>query len=468
MEIWQRTVTALAADIRDGRLTAREVARVSLDRAERLGTRLRSIATLDPDRVLAEAAAADADLAAGRLRGPLHGVPVGIKDICDVAGYETGNGSRLTTGQSGPAAADCVVVGRLRAAGAIVLAKTETHEFAIGGPDPTLPTGPARNPWNLDHYPGGSSSGSGASVAAAIVPAAIGTDTGGSIRIPSAYCGLAGMKPTYGRVSRRGISPLAWSLDHAGPMTWTMTDNALMLNAISGYDAGDPGSAAARVPDFLSGIDAGVAGLRIGVMAGWVEDCAGRLSPEVTAALDAAAGALRAAGAEIGEWRGSPVQDFIAVNRVMLLAEAFTVHEQDFRTRPGIFGPFLRERLAVGALLSAADYIQALRRRQEMIAEFAAAFRDFDLLLCLSGASDAPVAAAQKPGTMLSGLNLTGPFNVTGNPVLSAPCGPDAGGLPASVQIVAAPFQEALAYRAGRVIERALGARDLRPDIAFS
>jgi len=465
-EIWTRGIATLAAEIAAGELSAREVCQTFLDRAQRLDAELRCFAMIDAPAVLAAADEADARQAAGKTLGPLHGVPLGLKDICDLAGYVTGNGSWISE-HDAPAVEDCAVAARLKAAGAIILGKTETHEFAIGGPDPALPTGPALNPWNAAHYAGGSSSGSGAAVAAGAVPGAIGTDTGGSVRIPSAYCGLAGMKPTYGLVSRTGISPLAWALDHPGPMTWTMRDNALMLSALAGYDPRDPVSVRAPVADYLAALDAGVAGLRIAVLDGWHGDLADLVDPQVIGAVEAAAGALVAAGAERVSVDLSTIRDYIACNRVILLAEGYAVHEADFRTRPERFGPFLRGRLLAGSLLSAADYIQALRRRAELVAEIAQAFATADLLLFLAGPSAAPAVADLSPSTFFEGVSVTSPFNVTGNPVLSAPLGADAAGLPLSVQIVAPPYREARAYRAGAVIEAALGDRDIRPPAAL-
>ncbi|WP_045392130.1 amidase [Falsirhodobacter sp. alg1] len=456
-------ILEIARQIRNGEATAEEVTALYLGRIATTGRDLRCIAAVNPNRALAEARAADAALAAGQTLGALHGVPIGLKDICDLEGYVTGNGSHLSDGDA-PAMADCVVAQKLKAAGAIIIAKTETHEFAIGGPDPSLPHGPALNPWNTANYPGGSSSGSGAAVAAGVVPAAIGTDTGGSIRIPAGYCGLVGMKPTYGRVSRRGISPLAYSLDHAGPMTWTVADNIAMLQAIAGHDPLDPASAQVDVPDFSADSPADVKGMRIGILNCWHDEISARMTPDAREACNLATAHLAEHGAIIEDCVLSPLADYLAVNRIILLSEAYTLHEADFRTRPEIFGPFMRERLAVGALFTAADYVQALRRRSELVAEIARAFDTFDLLICVSGASDAPTVADLRPRTMLEGMNTTSQFNTTGNPVLSMPLGLNAAGLPRSVQIVAAPFAEATAYRAGRILE-SLSRRDVRPDL---
>lgn len=336
MDLWQLGIAGLAKRIRDREVSVSTVATHYLERAGTLGCALDCIAYIDPDAVIEAARRADAALEAGDAVGPLHGIPLGLKDICDLAGTVTGNGSYISA-QDAPKQQDSVVAARLKAAGALILAKTETHEFAIGGPDSELPTGPAKNPWRSGHYPGGSSSGSAAAVASGIVPGAIGTDTGGSIRIPSGYCGLVGMKPTYGRVSRRGVSPLAYSLDHIGPMTWTVEDNFLMLQAISGHDANDPASARVATPDFAKMAREGVAGMKVGVLRDWKDELSARLSNDVVEALEIAASSLEKAGAEVMDCPLSPIEDFIAVNRIILLAEGYALHEQDFRERPGGF-----------------------------------------------------------------------------------------------------------------------------------
>src|SRR5690349_17293416 len=244
------------------RLSPVELMTAALARIERLDPKLHAFIRLDADAAMDAARAAEAEIAKGRVRGPLHGVPVGIKDIIDVAGLPTTCHSKILV--ENVAKADSVVVSRLREAGAIVIGKLSTHEFAIGGPSFDLPFPPARNPWNPEHHPGGSSSGSGAGVSAGLFPLALGTDTGGSVRNPASCCGIVGMKPTYGLVSRRGMFPLSFTLDHVGPMTRTVEDNALMLEAIAGHDPHDPGSAPAKAGHYASKIDRGVRDLRVG------------------------------------------------------------------------------------------------------------------------------------------------------------------------------------------------------------
>lgn len=462
--IWELGLGGAASAIAAGEVSPVDAVAEALTRIDRFGPVLRCFVHVDAEGALAAARRAEAAVSEGAPLGPLHGVPVALKDICDVAGMPTGNGSRLTDGDV--AAADSAVAEMLRAAGAIILGKTETHEFAIGGPDPDLPHGPARNPWDVARYPGGSSSGSASAVAAGLVSAAIGTDTGGSIRIPAAFCGLAGMKPTYGRVSRRGVSPLAYSLDHVGPMTWTVADNALMLDALAGFDPSDPGSANRPAGGFAAAVGRGVRGLRVGLARGF-HDGDDAFDPEAVSAFEAAAEALADAGASVEAVALSPLADYQACNRVVLLSEAFALHERDFRERPEILGPYMRTRILPGALLSGADYVQALRRRRELCAEMAAAMADVDVLLVAGAVGPAPRLDAVEAGTMLYGPpSITSPMNVTGLPALTVCAGFAANGLPLAVQLAAQPFDEAAAYAAGAIVEAALGERSRRPALA--
>ncbi|HEX2150523.1 MAG TPA: amidase, partial [Stellaceae bacterium] len=300
-----------------------ELMRALLDRIERLDPKLNVFIRLDADAAMAAARAAEAEIVSGRPRGKLHGVPVGIKDIIDVAGLPTTCHSKILIDNI--ASADAACVARLRGAGAIVLGKLSTHEFAIGGPSFDLPWPPARNPWNPDHHPGGSSSGSGAGVAAGLFPIALGSDTGGSVRNPASACGIVGLKPTYGLVSRRGVFPLSFTLDHIGPLTRTVADNALMLEAIAGHDPRDPGSAAAPAGHYAAALESGVRGLRFGFIRHFHEADL-PADPEVTAALENVARTLQSLGAEIRDIGLPTLGEFGAVNRVILQSEAWAIH----------------------------------------------------------------------------------------------------------------------------------------------
>ncbi len=331
-----------------------------LQRIEALDPKLHAFIRLDADAARDAARAAEREIAAGRVRGPLHGVPIGVKDIIDVAGLPTTCHSKILL--DNVAQHDAAVIARLRQAGAIVLGKTSTHEFALGGPSFDLPFPPARNPWNPDHHPGGSSSGSGSGVAAGLFPAALGSDTGGSVRNPASSCGIVGLKPTYGLVSRRGVFPLSFTLDHVGPLTRTVADNALMLDAMAGHDPADPGSAASSARYFGRMLDRGVRDLRIGFVRHFHETDM-PAHPETTAALEEAARVLQSAGAEVRTITLPSLTEFAGVNRVILCSEAWSIHAPWLRSRPGDYAQLTRRRLLPGAFMSAGDYVGAQRRR---------------------------------------------------------------------------------------------------------
>jgi aspartyl-tRNA(Asn)/glutamyl-tRNA(Gln) amidotransferase subunit A len=454
---------AEAADaIRARKLSPVELTHALLDRIERLDPKLHVFIRLDRDAALEAAKAAEAEIAAGRPRGPLHGVPVGIKDIIDVAGLPTTCHSKILIDNI--AAADAVCVSRLRGAGAIVLGKLSTHEFAIGGPSFDLPWPPARNPWNTAHHPGGSSSGSGSGVAAGLFPMALGSDTGGSVRNPASACGIVGLKPTYGLVSRRGVFPLSFTLDHVGPLTRTVRDNALMLDAIADHDPLDPGSAAVPAGRYAAGLERGVRGLRIGFIRHFHETDL-PADPEVAAGLENVAATLQKLGADIRDIRLPTLGEFGAVNRVILQSEAWAIHAPWLRERPGDYGQLARRRLLGGAFIGAGDYVQASRRRLEMIAAVENALLEVDVLLCAS-AMDPPSRiedAAETERTYPRQART--PFNVTGHPALAMMAGLSSAGLPLSVQFVARYFAEGTLFQVARAWERAAGTDERHPPI---
>src|SRR4051812_3341081 len=439
-----------------------ELTQALLDRIEQLDPRLNVFIRLDADAAMAAARAAETEISAGRACGPLHGVPVGIKDIIDVAGLPTTCHSKILI--DNVASADAVCVTRLRGAGAIVVGKLSTHEFAIGGPSFDLPWPPARNPWNPDHHPGGSSSGSGSGVAAGLFPMALGTDTGGSVRNPASCCGIVGMKPTYGLVSRRGVFPLSFTLDHIGPMTRTVEDNALMLEAIAGHDPLDPGSAAVPNGHYRAGLDRGAKGLRIGFVRHFHEiDMPAE--PEVTAALEHVMRALQMLGADVRDIKLPSLIEFAAVNRVILQSEAWAIHGEWLRTRPGDYGKLARRRLMPGAFLGAGDYVTANKRRAEMIAAVNAALAEVDVLLCASSMD--PACRIDQPAEVERTYprQARTPFNVTGHPAIAMMAGLSSGGLPLSVQFVGRFFDEAMLYRVARAWEQASGMDKKHPPI---
>ena len=427
----------IAAAYRDGTLTPPRLVRHLLDRIERLNPRLHAFIRIDGEAAMEAAEAAGAELARGRDRGPLHGVPVGIKDIIDVAGLPTTCHSRILL--DNVARTDATVVARLRSAGAIVLGKLATHEFAIGGPAFDLPFPPARNPWNTGHHPGGSSSGSGAGLAAGLFPLALGTDTGGSIRNPASQCGIVGLKPTYGLVSRRGVFPLAFSLDHVGPMARTAGDAGLLLDAIAGHDTRDPGSVPAPSSTKPHG---GIAGLRIGFVRHFHEADM-PADPEVTAALEAVAALLQKQGAVLRDVTLPSLNQFSAVNRAILHAEAYAIHAPWLRERPGDYARITRASLLTGAFLTADDLLQAQRARGWMIGEVDRALSEVDVLLTASSMDPAARIDDAAEVARTYPRQARTPFNVTGHPALAMMAGLSGGGLPLSVQFVAGYFQEA-------------------------
>ena len=359
-ELAYLTLAEASARIRRKELSPVEYTQALLDRIHTHEARFNTFLLQTPEIAQQQARQAEADIQAGNWRGPLHGIPYGLKDIIDVEGLPTTGHSRILADNL--ARADAFVAQRLRAAGAVLLGKLSTHEFALGGPSFDLPWPPARNAWNREYFPGGSSSGSGAALAAGFLPAALGSDTGGSVRNPASMCGIVGMKATYGRVSRRGVLPLSYSLDHVGPMTRTVTDNALLLNAISGHDPQDPGSSRDAVPDFSADLEGGVNGLRVGVIRRFYSGDF-EADAEMAQSIEDALRTLAGQGAEIREIDPGPLVDYLSANRVILLSEAYAIHEKWLQERPADYGSLTRERLLPGAFFRAVDYVQALRQR---------------------------------------------------------------------------------------------------------
>lgn len=450
------TVAEAAALLRAKKLSPVEYTQALIDRAARYDGGLNAYLAATPDQALRDARRAESEILRGDWRGPFHGVPYGLKDIVDYAGLPTTAHSKIL--RDNVAAADAEVTRKLREAGGVFMGKLSTHEFAIGGPSFDLPWPPARNPWNRDHFCGGSSSGSGTATAAGFLPAAIGTDTGGSVRNPASMCGVVGIKPTYGLVSRRGALPLAYSLDHVGCLTRTVRDNALLLDVIAGHDARDPGSAAG--PDrgatggFASALDQDVKGLRIGVLRHfYTRDM--QADPEIAAGIEAAVQQLAALGAQVREVATAPLGDYIAVNRTILTSEAYAVHEKWMRERPQDYGALARERIMAGAFVRAADYVNATRLRRKLAAAFHALFETVDVIVTASSMDPACRIDDPKALEYTYGRQARAPFNVTGSPALSVPTGFSAQGLPLAMQLVGAPFCEALLYRVAHAYEQA-------------
>lgn len=457
------TIAETSARLAAGALSPVELTEALLRRIEALNPTLDAFLLVDGEKALAAARAAETAIRGGRRRGPLHGVPFGLKDIIDTAGLRTTCHSKILA-ENVPAR-DAAVAASLKAAGGILMGKLSTHEFALGGPAFDLPWPPARNPWNRDHHPGGSSSGSGSAVAAGLLPMAIGTDTGGSVRNPASSCGIVGMKATYGRVSRAGVFPLAYSLDHIGPLTRTVTDNALALQAIAGPDARDPAAAPAAVPDFTAGIERGVKGLKIGYLRHFHEDDA-RAHPDMATGLDRAIDVLRGEGAEIVDVSFAPLGELAACNRVILVSEAYAIHRQWLTDRPGDYAKATRDRIIPGAFIAAADYVDALRQRARYRARFKKLMADVDAIVCASSMDPACEIADEAEVDRTYGRQARTPFNLLGVPACAVPTGLATNGLPLSMQVVGRAFDEATVYRVARAYERAGPWADRRPPIS--
>jgi aspartyl-tRNA(Asn)/glutamyl-tRNA(Gln) amidotransferase subunit A len=349
----------------------------------------------------------------------------------------------------------------------VLIGKTTTHEFADGGPSFDLPWPPARNPWDPDHFTAGSSSGTGAAVAAGMILGGVGTDTGGSIRGPAALCGIAGIKPTYGLVSRAGVAPAAYSLDHVGPMAWTAEDCALLLQALAGHDPRDPASADRPVPDYTALLGAGVGGLRIGVIHHFHETDH-KVSDATRCQIDAGVATLRRLGAEIRDVELSPLQDWMACGTLIAIAERAAAYEEWARTRFGDFGERVRRRLMLGALVSAVDYVQAVRRRRELRAELKAAMAGLDAVLTAVQPAEAPPIDSLPKWDVLELPNFTMPFNVAGYPAIAVCSGFGAGGLPVALQLVGKPFAEPSLFRIAHTFEQATDFRSRRPPMTLA
>jgi aspartyl-tRNA(Asn)/glutamyl-tRNA(Gln) amidotransferase subunit A len=472
MDPTQLSLAEASRAIAAGNVSPVALAEAYLERIAALDGQLHSFVLVLRDEALASARAAEAEIKAGRTHGKLHGIPIGLKDIYKTKGIRTTAGSRVYLEHIPDEDAETWV--RLREAGAILLGKQETHEFAIGGPDFTLPFPPARNPWNTEHYPAGSSSGTGAAVGAHLCAAGMGSDTGGSIRGPAAYCGIVGLKPTYGRVSRRGVFPLSYTLDHCGPLTRTVEDCALMMQVLAGHDPLDPASANVPVPDYAVALVPRLDGMTIGVIRHWHEQDAvagfgagSAPSPIYAAAFDAACRTLEGLGARLVDLQVSPLVDYADANRVIMLAEAYALHETDFRERPHLFGRHMFARIGLGAFLSAADYVEAVRQRRELCVEIAGALTGLDVIVSANATGPAPRIDAVGTFSTFSRASYTAPYNLTGLPALSVPIGFE-NGLPLAFQIAGKPFDETAVMRAGFAFEQATEFHRQQPPIAAS
>jgi aspartyl-tRNA(Asn)/glutamyl-tRNA(Gln) amidotransferase subunit A len=460
-------MTDLARMIATKAISPVEVVRAHLERIAALDGELRSYITVCDDAALTAARAAEAQLMTGGPVGPLHGVPYALKDLYDTAGIRTTGGSRIF-GDRVPAA-DATVVQRLAQAGAISLGKLNMVEFAYGPEGLNPHYGHARNPWDraVHRMAGGSSSGSGVAVAAGLAPGALGSDTGGSIRIPSSLCGITGLKPTYGRVSRAGVLPLAWSMDHAGPMTRSAADCALMLRAMAGYDAADASTSVLPVPDYSVALTGDIKGLRVGLLRGFFLDGA---APEVRASVETAARALAGAGAVVDDVNLDHMQHVAGASLAIVGSEALAYHAERLRTRAGEFDPDVARRLRAGAYVTGVHYVRGQQVRALVRDAVDGALARRDVLLAPSTPIAAPPVDARQvelgdgPSDVRAALlRFNRPFNLSGHPSCSVPCGFTAGGLPVGMQFVGRPFDEATVLRAADAWQRLTDFHTRRP-----
>lgn len=447
-----------------GELTSAALTQAFLTRIEAIDRRLASYITVTADQALTAARQADAEMTGGLRRGPLHGIPLALKDIYETAGVRTTGHSHLRS-EYVPAV-DATSVRRLKEAGAVILGKLGTHEFANGAMTPDQPFPAVQNPWNPKYQPGGSSSGSGAAVAAALCMGAMGSDTGGSIRNPAGYCATAGIKPTYGLVSRCGIFPLAFSLDTAGPLAWTTEDCALILGALAGHDPADQASAHAPVVDYGAAAQRPIKGMRIALARSWYEGPDGALSAEMASGMQDAVRVLRDLGAIVDEVNFPDIRDYHICGRVIITSEAHAIHRRDLIERPEKFGYTTRRRFQLGAFISAEQYISALRFRRKLHQETREAMRDYDLVMTANHWGAPEIGEEPAPIFHFMGKpSLTMPFNVTGQPAATVCCGFSADGLPLAFQLAGRAFDEASVVAVGAAYERATPWRSRRPQL---
>ena len=456
MSLEPASLSEAASLIRSRQLSPVQLVEACLERIA--SSSLNAFISVQPEAAMAAARQAQEAVAKGNYKGPLHGIPIAGKDNIDVLGVPTTAGSRIMNDRL--PGEDAFVVGKLRAAGAIIIGKTNLHEFACGTTGVNPHFGPVRNPWDTQRITGGSSSGSAAAVASGEALAALGTDTGGSIRIPAAFCGVVGLKPTYGRVSNGGTVPLSSSLDHVGPLCRNVEDAATVLQAIAGLDPSDGSSVEMPVPDYQAALASGVAGLRIGVPREFFFE---GLAGDVDAALREAVRVFEKLGAQLSEVSLPQVDQVSQGVLVMLLSEALAYHETWLAERPQDYGEDVRLRLEVARKNSAVDYINAGRLKVEVTSRWWQLFQEIDLLLTPTTTTAPPsISEAQSPRPP-SFIKLTNPFNFSGQPAISLPCGFTSEGLPIGMQLVGRAWEETTILRAALAYEQATGWHKRRP-----
>ena len=457
------TIAEAARQIKAGMLSPVTLVKTCLSRIENYEPTIQAFHAVFADEAIAAAEIAEKEIESGNYRGPLHGIPIGLKDVFYLKDYKTTSNSRVM--QNFQADEDAAVGTRLRDAGAIFMGQLNTYEFTFGG-RPTFDAlyPPARNPWDITRSTGGSSSGSGAAVAAGFCLGALGSDAGGSIRTPSAFCGVAGMKATFGRVSAFGDLPLSFSFDCVGPMTWTSEDSAIMLQVLAGYDERDPSAVETTVPDYVAPLNDGVRGLKVGMLRHfYTKDF--EAPPEIITAIDGVGNTLRDLGATVGEINVSPLIDWHAVGRIILPAEAYAIHEENLQNRWAEFGPLARNRMMLGSLVRAVDYIQAQRRRTELLEEIETALAEFDVIITTAMLTPQPPLDDKAPFPFLDVPMIAVPFNLTLHPVQTIRAGFFDDGMPIGAQIVGRNWDEATVLKVAHSFEKNAGQLKRFPDL---
>ncbi len=460
-DIFDLSISEAGALFRNRKLSPVELTTSYLSRISDLDPTLNVFLRLTPELALEQARQSEHAIMSDAYLGGMHGIPFGIKDVYFTAGIATTGHSRAY--RNFIPSFSSTAVTKLSQAGAVMLGKLSTHECAHGGPSFDLPWPPARNPWKPEYFTGGSSTGAGAGVAAGMMMAALGTDTGGSIRNPAAMCGTVGLKPTFGLVSRYGVMPNSFSYDHCGPLTWSVEDCAVILQSIAGYDPLDSGSADRPVPNFKAALTGDIRGCRIGILRHFYEEDV-PVSSELKAALEEAYDVLRMLGSEIEDVSIRPVQDYFDVKIIMAEAELFSIHEHQLRTDPEAFGDDFIARILAATLVRGVDYVQAQRERQLMLREMEAIYARYDVLIT-AGPGPAFPFEAWRSDSFWKNPSIATPFNVTGGPSLVQCIGFNEQGMPLAMQIAGRPFDDATVLRIADAYERATSWRSRRPTI---
>ncbi|RMF89787.1 MAG: Asp-tRNA(Asn)/Glu-tRNA(Gln) amidotransferase subunit GatA [Nitrospinota bacterium] len=464
-ELMQYTIGKLASLFQARALSPVEVTQALLARIDRLDKRVNAFITVLAEQALEAARDAEAAIMRGDYRGPLHGIPFAVKDIFATQGVRTTCASKVWPDRIFPV--DATVIERLQQAGAVLLGKLNMHEFAMGATSTSSHYGPVRNPWDLERVPGGSSGGSAAAIAATLALGTLGTDTGGSVRIPASLCGIVGLKPTYGRVSRHGVVTLSWSLDHVGPMTRTVEDAALMLQVMAGKDPQDPTTSSLPVPDYRAALEEDLRGITLGIP---TDSFFTEVDAEVESAVSDAVQLLQGLGAAVEAISLPHIELAHPVGTIISSTEAYTYHEPFLQRQVQDYQPDVRDRLLIGASLLASDYVRAQQYRNLFRREVSQVMRRVDAIVTPTTPIPAPkigektVTIRGKEEEVLKILSrLTRPWNLTGQPVISLPCGFTQSGLPIGLQIVGKAFAETTILRIAHAYERHTPWHEQRP-----